>query len=330
MQRLLLLCTLFLSLAASSAARAAAHDEIRSALVFIETSGTAQEGDLAGLPDSVRTQGTGFVITSDGFILTSHHILDAHAQARSLRLTITGRFGDYQGETFPLTVVQANPFLDLVLLKARLRQGQVAPFAPLGLASDVPRPGTRLFTSGFPGATYLPAEGDMIDDAGTLPHLKQVLMSVHPGQSGSPVYLENGRVVGIVKGSLKDPQSGGDIPGKSLFVPIELADSLIGFLRVQALERQVLALTTAFPTAPEARLSGILGMGPPKWRVTDDPLKLGVRADEGICFLVGIWGDLDHREDDVEVTVDADQEYVLTGHNEGGGPHGAFARCLRF
>ena len=50
-----------------------AHQKIRSSLVAITSSGETETGQPVG------TQGTGFFITVDGYVLTSYHLLDLKA-----------------------------------------------------------------------------------------------------------------------------------------------------------------------------------------------------------------------------------------------------------
>ncbi|MBW4706893.1 serine protease [Roseobacter sp. YSTF-M11] len=241
----LVLLVALLVVGTSGASRAEPHEIARPSLIFIETKGTAQIGPNAKLKDEIQTQATGFVITDDGFILTSHHLLDEHIKFQSLRLSITGVQADYDGDRLNLTVVEANPFMDLVLLKARLPHGETLTPMKLGNGAENLTPSTKLYTSGFPGPTYQPDDGYFVDDQGTTPHLKQVKFSVENGQSGSPVYLEDGTVIGVVKGSLKNSDTGAVIPQKSVFVPIELAASLTSHIRLKELEQRNRELSAA-------------------------------------------------------------------------------------
>ena len=61
-------------------------------------------------------------------------------------------------------------------------------------------------------------------------------MSVAEGQSGSPVYLSDGTVVGILK------SEDNEAAGVGYMVPIEFADALIAHLRLRELDKQLAAL----------------------------------------------------------------------------------------
>lgn len=56
-------------------------------------------------------------------------------------------------------------------------------------------------------------------------------------------------------------------------------------------------------------------------------MPLGVRPEDGACFLATVIGQFNDRQDDVKVSVE-NGEYVLDGENHSGGQHGATARCI--
>lgn len=222
----------------SATASALPHDDIKPSLVYIKMTSTSddEKHPLYRQEDGIESQTTGFVISEDGFILTSHHLLDEHLKSNGIRPKITGVFGHYQGEEVELSVVNANAFLDIALLKARLQPGDstvpvVLEPTPTNLTNS-----TELFTSGFSRESYRPDDGNFIDDLSNAAHLLQVSMELAGGRSGSPIYLENGRVIGIVKGVIEGDE-------KSVFVPIGLADGLIGGIHVEALRGQVVDLS---------------------------------------------------------------------------------------
>lgn len=155
-----------------------------------------------------ETSGTGFVISSEGHILTSRHVV---GDRREVTVTFErdGRERDLSGR-----VVLTNDDLDFAVVK----------IAPAGLpplrfgSSAAVLPGLRVAHYGFPF-------GSSLDDL-VVPSLKSGIVSaIRPwrlsrggdvvgviqidattskGESGAPVFLpETGAVVGLLKGHVK-------------------------------------------------------------------------------------------------------------------------------
>ena len=138
--------------------------------------------------------GSGFVITPDGFMLTSAHV------AESSRRTIQASFVDGREESAEL--VGADPLSDLAVLRAhadnlvpaelgdadRLRVGQlvVAIGNPYGFSSSV--------TAGVVSALgrSLPTRAGRVVD-----NVIQTDAALNPGNSGGALADGNGRIVGI-------------------------------------------------------------------------------------------------------------------------------------
>jgi len=138
--------------------------------------------------------GSGFVITPDGFMLTSAHV------AESSRGTIQASFVDGREESAEL--VGADPLSDLAVLRAhadnlvpaelgdadRLRVGQlvVAIGNPYGFSSSV--------TAGVVSALgrSLPTRAGRVVD-----NVIQTDAALNPGNSGGALADGNGRIVGI-------------------------------------------------------------------------------------------------------------------------------------
>jgi S1-C subfamily serine protease len=87
----------------------AIRDANADSVVFITVTAT-----LANGLEEKRT-GTGFLLNSGGFVITDNHVVPANEQYKDLKLV--GAVHSRYAFPYPLTVVQREPNLDLVLLK---------------------------------------------------------------------------------------------------------------------------------------------------------------------------------------------------------------------
>jgi S1-C subfamily serine protease len=159
--------------------------------------------------------GTGFVVAANGIIATNAHVADALAKRRALSGAAGGvRAFAVQGDSYDARGIvsasihpdwrQGSLKADVALVQLELGAG----LAPLRLA-DAPtiaalRRGTPLAAFGFPAASTDPARPrgrlsvDVIGDVRG--DYIEVGLGVAPGMSGSPVFDDEGAVVGIVAG----------------------------------------------------------------------------------------------------------------------------------
>ena len=149
----------------------------------------------------------------------------------------------------PCAIVNYLRPLDLLLLKIRPDEDEPPRPVVLGRAEDIADEDT-VFSSGFHGDQPFKLEGTVVNRAGPVGvgYLWTVDMVVAAGQSGSPVYLSDGAVIGILKGS-SDTAA-----GIGYMIPVDLADPLIAHLRIAELDRQVELLEQqAAPLAERVR-----------------------------------------------------------------------------
>nr|WP_246714083.1 serine protease [Rhizobium sp. BK212] len=220
-------------IAAPRPVRADAHSDMAPSLVHLRI----EAMDNLGNPKEGKA--TGFLVTAGGQVLTVYHLISGLGDIVHETVKITARVGR-QG-TNPAdfvesaAVVSALPELDLLLLK--ISQGQET-YKPVRLGSSRSlQLGTRLLTSGFPENLELwQSDGALRSKQGPGGTLWGTDMEFLGGQSGSPIYLDTGEVVGVVKGQLSGASN------FSFFVPIDLADPLLIPLRLEAIEQRIAAI----------------------------------------------------------------------------------------
>ncbi len=155
--------------------------------------------------------GTGFLVSSDGKLITNHHVIEGASSAVAKAES---------GGLFPVEGVLADdPKNDLVLLKLK---GKDLPFLTLG-SSDKIEVGTRIAVIGSPlGLEGTVSEGIVSAVRGLTNDMRilQITAAVSPGSSGSPVLNGSGAVVGVATALLRDGQS------LNFAVPVERAIEL--------------------------------------------------------------------------------------------------------
>jgi serine protease Do len=171
----------------------------------------------------VRGSGTGFLIRSNGVILTNHHVV---AGAEQITVTLN------DGTQLPARLVGSDPVADIAVIQVA---GRGFPTAPLGRSSEL-MVGEWVIALGNPYADYLgnteptvtagvvsatgrnilPTEGQ----AGLYLDMIQTDAAINPGNSGGPLANALGQVVGVNSSILSN--SGGSI-GLGFAIPIERA-----------------------------------------------------------------------------------------------------------
>jgi S1-C subfamily serine protease len=146
-------------------------------------------GKIVELPAS----GSGFVISTDGFMVTNHHVIE---NALSIKATFAN------GNVFNASLIGADPSTDIAILKVyegdlkplqftdsdQLEPGQIAIAIgnPMGLQHSI--------TAGVvsaTGRTLRANNGRLIDD------IIQTDAALNPGNSGGPLVNSEGKVIGV-------------------------------------------------------------------------------------------------------------------------------------
>jgi S1-C subfamily serine protease len=158
------------------------------------------------MPDGHSFTGTGFSLRSEGLIVTNRHLVRDDAGARAARVAVI--FSDTR-RWLPAAVVTLSESDDLAVL--RVSEGGRYP-AVAGLAARAsPVVGAPAVVIGYPFGVATPMEGSGTEvtaratlAAGTvsksLDDVVQIDAYAGAGSSGSPVFDESGRVLGVVFG----------------------------------------------------------------------------------------------------------------------------------
>ena len=137
--------------------------------------------------------GTGFAITSDGFIATNYHVIK---DADSIHVQ------NAHGDAYKAVVTYIDPVYDLAILEitdSKFNKNLAIPYTFKDEQADI---GQEVFTIGYPredavyGSGYLSSSTGFDGDTASY----QVTIPVNPGNSGGPLLDNKGNIVGIISG----------------------------------------------------------------------------------------------------------------------------------
>lgn len=172
-----------------------------------------------GSPREAR--GSGFIVNSDGTIVTNNHVA---AAGNEFTVTLD------DGTDLKAKVVGRDPRTDLAVLK--VSTNHPLPSLKLGDSNDV-KPGQWVVAVGNPfglGGTVtagiVSALGRDIG-AGPYDHFLQIDAAINQGNSGGPLFTQDGKVIGVNTAILSP--SGGSI-GIGFAIPSSLVKSVVNQL----------------------------------------------------------------------------------------------------
>jgi serine protease Do len=166
-----------------------------------------------------RGVGTGFIISTDGYVLTNHHVVD---ESDEITVTLTDKrefkaklIGSDQRTDVALLKIEASQLPTLIIgdpNKARVGEWVMAIGSPFGLENTV--------TAGIVSAKAR--------DTGDYLRFIQTDVAVNPGNSGGPLLNMRGEVIGINSQIISRT---GNFAGISLSIPIDEAMRVVEQLR---------------------------------------------------------------------------------------------------
>jgi S1-C subfamily serine protease len=154
------------------------------------------------IPTRVRRPiGTCFMISSNGYFLTSKHLVEDKnifvAQHRETQ------------QTFEVKTVYRDSLLDFAILKCHERISENFSAVPFKFYKTKLELGEEVFTLGYPKEDIVYTKGDVSSETGYMSdsNFVEISLPANPGFSGAPLFTENGDLAGIITANNSKKQS---------------------------------------------------------------------------------------------------------------------------
>jgi putative serine protease PepD len=169
------------------------YEQAKDSVAYITADVTQQSAGPFGQTEQGTATGSGFVVRSDGYIVTNDHVVDS---ASSVKVKI----GD--GRTLPARVVGTDPSTDLAVLKV-----DQTGLKPLTLGdSDAAEVGDPVDAIGNPfgldrtlttGVVSALQREISSPNGFSIDNVIQTDAAINPGNSGGPLFNAAGQVIGV-------------------------------------------------------------------------------------------------------------------------------------
>jgi serine protease Do len=174
--------------------------------------------------------GSGFLIDTKGYIITNAHVLKGAGV-----IVVSSK-----GKEFRTSIINIDQEKDLALLRIDDEEYQPLKNLPYNIRKINSDMGERVFTLGYPRSDIVYGEGYLSARTGfnsdSLSY--QVQLSANPGNSGGPVFNNNGEVIGVL--STRQAQAEGvafAVKSKNIYQLVEdlkIKDTSMGNLRLSS------------------------------------------------------------------------------------------------
>ena len=182
--------------------------------------------DNFGRTTEGTSSGSGFIISSDGYIVTNHHVIENASE-----ITVS----TYSGDSYTATLIGSDSVNDVAVLKVDATD---LPAVTLG-SSDSLAIGDMVVAIGNPLGTlaatqtvgYVSGKNREVSTDSAVINMIQTDAAINPGNSGGPLFNMKGEVVGITTAKYSGTtSSGASIEGIGFAIPIDDISGIISDL----------------------------------------------------------------------------------------------------
>jgi len=186
-----------------------------------------EDVDDYGRAVSGFSSGTGFFITSDGYVITNHHVIEGGTE-----VTVT----THDDEEYSAEIVGFEANNDLAVLKV---DAENLPCVTIGSSSDL-LVGDQVVAIGNVLSTfassltvgYVSGVDRVVDTQGVAMNMIQTDAAINSGNSGGPLFNMKGEVVGITTAKFSGQSSSGvSIEGIGFAIPIDDVTGMVEDLK---------------------------------------------------------------------------------------------------
>ncbi len=226
-------------------------DSVSGAVVAIEVEGEERAPEVPEFfkdffdedlfePRVQRGQGSGFIVSEDGLVLTNHHVISSAS-------SITVKFSD--GREVEAELLGSDASIDVALLQ--LPKTEKWSFVQMGNDEDA-RVGDWVLAIGNPlglghtvTAGIISGKGRSVTGDTVYENYLQTDAAINPGNSGGPLFTQNGDVIGINTAIIAGANTVG------FAVPINMVKAVIDDLQTNGrVARGFIGISTQ-PVTPE-------------------------------------------------------------------------------
>lgn len=191
-----------------------------NSVVSINVTGT-NSNNFFGQPVQTASSGSGFILTTDGYIVTNYHVVE---DAQTVKVTL------YNGDEYDAQYVGGDEDYDIAVIKIEASGLQAVTLGD----SEKLNVGDRVLAIGNPlGDLTFSMSGGMVSSVnrtinvdGTPFNMIQTDTSINPGNSGGPLLNSYGEVVGIVSAKYSSYASQ-SVEGLGFAIPINDVAAMI-------------------------------------------------------------------------------------------------------
>ncbi len=253
------------------------------------------------------SSGSGVIFTSDGYIVTNNHVVDA---AEKLQVI-------YNKKVYDAELIGTDPSTDLAVLKineTNLRAATLGNSKSLAVGEWVIAVGNPFSLSSTVTAGIVSAKGrriNIVEDRFPIESFIQTDAAINPGNSGGALVNKNGELIGI-NTAISSPT--GSYTGYAFAVPVDLAKKIVNDLIKYGVVQKPFwggsVLDYDYQTAQKYNLK--TAGGDFRGVVLAEMEKDGLARESGLNL-----GDIIIKFDDVEINSKSEFEEELSHHYPG-------------
>lgn len=187
------------------------------------------EGDIIS-NEIIKSSGSGFFLTANGIIATNAHVIK---NAKTLNIQMSNEIGNFDYSAKVLLVDSKN---DVALIKIDDENFKGLPTIPYSFIEKA-EIGEKAFTIGFPlndvmGTNYKVTDGIISSTSGINDDIRyfQISVPLQPGNSGGPLFNDNGDVIGITSARLNSEAVGTNIENVNYAIKVSYLMNLYNML----------------------------------------------------------------------------------------------------